>query len=172
MKDYTKIFDLTGRVAIVTGGTGGFGHEVAIGLAQFGADVVVTARTLESLKQVAEEVRQTGRKALAPLMRCGRPCKREGHGEEDRGRIREGRHSGDGGRDRPERACGRFQYRELAEGDGCQCQRDIPLLPGGRQGDDQTGQGERSLPSHPSAASSVIRQATPPMERARARSIS
>jgi len=64
MKDYTKIFDLTGRVAIVTGGTGGFGHEVAVGLAQFGADVVVSARTLESLKKVAEEVRSTGRKAL------------------------------------------------------------------------------------------------------------
>jgi gluconate 5-dehydrogenase len=65
MKDYTKIFDLRGRVAIVTGGTGGFGHEVAVGLAQFGADVVVTARTLESLKPVAEEIRQTGRKGLA-----------------------------------------------------------------------------------------------------------
>lgn len=65
MKDYRKIFDLTGRVAIVTGGTGGFGHEVAIGLAQFGADVVVTARTLKSLKPVADEIRQTGRKGLA-----------------------------------------------------------------------------------------------------------
>src|SRR4030042_5911414 len=64
MKDYRKIFDLPGRVAIVTGGTGGFGHEVAVGLAQFGADVVVTARTIESLKKVAEEVRTTGRKAL------------------------------------------------------------------------------------------------------------
>jgi NAD(P)-dependent dehydrogenase (short-subunit alcohol dehydrogenase family) len=40
------LFDLTGKVAIVTGGAGGIGETLAIGLAQNGADVVVTSRTL------------------------------------------------------------------------------------------------------------------------------
>jgi len=59
-----NLFDLTGKVAIVTGGSGGLGRAVARGLAAYGADVAVTARTLSSLEETAAEVRETGRKAV------------------------------------------------------------------------------------------------------------
>ncbi|HXO01068.1 MAG TPA: SDR family NAD(P)-dependent oxidoreductase, partial [Stellaceae bacterium] len=42
-----KLFDLTGKVAVVTGGNGGIGLGMAKGLAQAGADVVVAARNAE-----------------------------------------------------------------------------------------------------------------------------
>ena len=57
-------FDLTGKVAIVTGGGTGLGQAISIGLAQAGADVVVAARRLEPLKETATEVEKLGRKSL------------------------------------------------------------------------------------------------------------
>jgi len=54
---------LDGRVAIVTGGSRGIGAACAIGLAEQGADVVLGARTPETLAEVAERVRALGRRA-------------------------------------------------------------------------------------------------------------
>jgi gluconate 5-dehydrogenase len=65
IEEIKKLFDLTGKVAVITGGNGGFGRAVAVGLAVYGADVAVTARTLASLEETAAEVRKQGRKALA-----------------------------------------------------------------------------------------------------------
>ncbi|ABB32433.1 oxidoreductase, short-chain dehydrogenase/reductase family [Geobacter metallireducens GS-15] len=59
------IFNLEGKVAIVTGGSRGFGKAIALGLAQAGADVVVASRTQADLDAVAEEIRALGRKSLA-----------------------------------------------------------------------------------------------------------
>src|SRR5512132_2186185 len=56
--------DLSGRVAIVTGGGRGIGRAVALGLAKAGANVCVTARGVDELEETARMVRQTGRKAL------------------------------------------------------------------------------------------------------------
>lgn len=56
---------LAGRVAIVTGASRGIGRAIALRLAHEGADVVVTATTLESAQKTAEEIEATGRKALA-----------------------------------------------------------------------------------------------------------
>ena len=39
-----NLFDLTGRVAVVTGGTTGLGYAIALGLASAGADVIPTSR--------------------------------------------------------------------------------------------------------------------------------
>src|SRR5512135_1206962 len=58
-------FDLSGKTAIVTGGSGGIGRAMAVGLAQHGADVVVSSRTQAALEPVAEEIRKLGRKSLA-----------------------------------------------------------------------------------------------------------
>jgi len=61
----TDLFDLTGKVAVVAGGAGGIGRALALGLAGYGADVIVASRKLEHLEKVAEEIRAKGRKALA-----------------------------------------------------------------------------------------------------------
>jgi NAD(P)-dependent dehydrogenase (short-subunit alcohol dehydrogenase family) len=59
------LFDLTGKVGIVTGGAGGIGKALALGLARHGADVVVTSRTLSKLEPVAAEIKAMGKKSLA-----------------------------------------------------------------------------------------------------------
>ena len=64
--DYVKnMFDLTGKVAIVTGGAGALGEALAQGLAAYGADVVVTGRTIKTLEEAVKGVEKVGRKALA-----------------------------------------------------------------------------------------------------------
>lgn len=56
--------DLTGRVAVVVGGTSGIGRALSSALAQAGADVVPTGRRLELIEEVAREVEASGRRAL------------------------------------------------------------------------------------------------------------
>jgi gluconate 5-dehydrogenase len=58
-------FDLSGKVAVVTGSTRGIGRALALGLARQGADLVVTSRSQQDCDAVAEEIRALGRKALA-----------------------------------------------------------------------------------------------------------
>jgi len=60
-----QLFDLTGRVAIVTGGSVGLGRQMAEGLAEMGASVVLCARKKERCEQAAEELRRLGVEALA-----------------------------------------------------------------------------------------------------------
>jgi NAD(P)-dependent dehydrogenase (short-subunit alcohol dehydrogenase family) len=58
-------FDLTGRVALVTGGSRGLGRAMVLALAGCGADVVISSRKLEACEAVASEVeRSTGRRAF------------------------------------------------------------------------------------------------------------
>jgi NAD(P)-dependent dehydrogenase (short-subunit alcohol dehydrogenase family) len=61
----TLSIDLSGKVAIVTGGGRGIGRAVAVSLADAGADVCVTARTAAEIEATAQAVRERGRKALA-----------------------------------------------------------------------------------------------------------
>ena len=60
-----KLFDLTGRVAIVTGGSAGLGRQMAGGLAEMGANLVLCARKKERCLQAAEELQKLGVQALA-----------------------------------------------------------------------------------------------------------
>ncbi len=59
------MFNLDGKVAVVTGGSRGFGKAMALGLADAGADVVVASRTQADLDAVAEEIKGKGRKSMA-----------------------------------------------------------------------------------------------------------
>jgi NAD(P)-dependent dehydrogenase (short-subunit alcohol dehydrogenase family) len=58
-------FDLSGKVAIVTGGGRGIGRAIALGLANSGASVAVASRTQKEVDAVAEEIKRLGGKALA-----------------------------------------------------------------------------------------------------------
>lgn len=58
-------FDLTGRVAVVIGGTSGIGRAIAHGLAEAGADVVPTSRSLEHVEAAAREIQERGRRTLS-----------------------------------------------------------------------------------------------------------
>ena len=56
--------DLTGRVAVVIGGTSGIGRALAHGLAEAGADVVATSRRADQVEATAKEIEQRGRRSL------------------------------------------------------------------------------------------------------------
>jgi NAD(P)-dependent dehydrogenase (short-subunit alcohol dehydrogenase family) len=61
----SKFFDLSGRVAIVTGASAGLGKAMAMGLARAGAKVAICSRTLEKIEAAAREIRDaTGSEAL------------------------------------------------------------------------------------------------------------
>jgi NAD(P)-dependent dehydrogenase (short-subunit alcohol dehydrogenase family) len=66
------LFDFTGKVALITGGSRGLGYQMARALAERGADVIVASRKLEACEAVAEEFRKMGRRALAVAAHAGR----------------------------------------------------------------------------------------------------
>ncbi len=59
-----ELFDLSGRVAAVIGGTTGLGREIALGFAAAGADVVASSRRQEQVDAVATEIEALGRRTL------------------------------------------------------------------------------------------------------------
>src|SRR5688572_13990997 len=63
--DVRELYNLTGRVAVVTGGSRGLGLEIAHGLGEAGATVVVTARRQEWLQPAEDELRGAGIEASA-----------------------------------------------------------------------------------------------------------
>ncbi|WP_416980095.1 SDR family NAD(P)-dependent oxidoreductase [Streptomyces sp. T028] len=68
-----ELFDLTGRVVLVTGGSRGLGRAMAFGAARCGADVVVASRKYEVCAAVSEEIeKETGRSALPYGVHVGR----------------------------------------------------------------------------------------------------
>lgn len=56
--------DLTGKAAVVVGGTSGIGRAIACGLAEAGADVIPTSRRIEQVEAAARDVEERGRRAL------------------------------------------------------------------------------------------------------------
>lgn len=63
-----NLFDLSGRVAIVTGASRGLGQYFAKALARAGADLVITSRKREGLDDFKKQIESLGRKALAIQM--------------------------------------------------------------------------------------------------------
>jgi len=59
-----QLFDLSGKTALVTGASSGFGRSFALTLAEAGADVVISARNPERLAETEDLVKATGRRAL------------------------------------------------------------------------------------------------------------
>lgn len=60
----SELFNLNGKVAVVTGGTSGIGRALSLGLAQAGADVIATARRQQQVDETAAAIEGLGRKTL------------------------------------------------------------------------------------------------------------
>ena len=71
MTDTAALFDLTGKVALVTGGSRGLGREMVLAFAGAGADVIIASRKLDNCKALAEEIEATGRRALPVACHVG-----------------------------------------------------------------------------------------------------
>lgn len=71
--DTASLFDLTGKAALVTGGSRGLGREMALAFARFGADVMIASRKQDSCDETAAEItRLTGRRAVPRACHVGR----------------------------------------------------------------------------------------------------
>src|SRR5580765_1442945 len=70
-------FRLTGKRLFITGGSRGLGREMALAIAEAGADVILVGRDQASLDQTAEEIRTRGRQALAIVADVGIPAEAE-----------------------------------------------------------------------------------------------
>lgn len=66
------LFDLTGKIALVTGGSRGLGYQMVRAFAERGADIVIASRKIEACEEVADEVRDLGRRALAFAVHAGK----------------------------------------------------------------------------------------------------
>ncbi len=67
-----ELFDMSGKVVLITGGSRGMGRAMSLAFARAGADVIVASRNLESCEEVAEMVRAEGRCALAIACHVGK----------------------------------------------------------------------------------------------------
>jgi NAD(P)-dependent dehydrogenase (short-subunit alcohol dehydrogenase family) len=67
-----NLFDFTGKTALITGGSRGLGREIALALAECGANIVVASRKLENCEKVCEEVQAFGVQALPVACHVGR----------------------------------------------------------------------------------------------------
>jgi len=68
-----QLFDLSGKTALVTGGGRGIGRHLAIGLAEAGADVAVASRNVANCEEVARDIANLGRRAIAIEADIGHP---------------------------------------------------------------------------------------------------
>jgi NAD(P)-dependent dehydrogenase (short-subunit alcohol dehydrogenase family) len=68
----SDLFDLTGKVALITGGSRGLGREMALAFARAGADVIVTSRKMDACRAVAADIQALGRRAMAHGCHVGR----------------------------------------------------------------------------------------------------
>ena len=59
------LFDMTGKVALITGSTKGIGRSIAEEMARLGAKVVISSRKADACEQVANELKEQGYEAIA-----------------------------------------------------------------------------------------------------------
>ena len=69
---HTDPFDLTGKIALITGGSRGLGLQMVRAFAAHGADIIIVSRKLDACEAAADEVRALGRRALAISAHVGK----------------------------------------------------------------------------------------------------
>ena len=62
----SSLFDLTGKTAVVVGGTSGIGLAMSVGLAEAGADVVASSRRQEQVDEAAVQIESKGKRGFKP----------------------------------------------------------------------------------------------------------
>ncbi len=72
MAEPHPLFDLTGKVALITGGSRGLGREMALAFADAGAEVIVSSRKAEACEAVVAEIEAKGRRAAAIPAHAGK----------------------------------------------------------------------------------------------------
>lgn len=72
MTKVRELFDFSGKVVVITGGSRGLGHSMALGFAELGAKVAVASRKLDSCEQTVKEIRALGSDASAHAMHAGK----------------------------------------------------------------------------------------------------
>lgn len=68
----SNLFDLKGKIALITGGSRGLGLEMALAFADAGADVIVASRKLDLCEVAASRIRTKGRRAIAVSVHAGK----------------------------------------------------------------------------------------------------
>ena len=83
----SNLFDLTGKVALITGSSKGIGKAIAIRMAEMGAAVVISSRKLEACEEVARQINQSGGKAIAVACNISHKAELEGLVTETRAQL-------------------------------------------------------------------------------------
>lgn len=81
LRPAAALFDLSGKVALITGGSRGLGRQMALAFATQGADVIIASRKIEACEAVAAEIRAMGRRAAAYAVHAGRWAEMDGLAE-------------------------------------------------------------------------------------------
>jgi NAD(P)-dependent dehydrogenase (short-subunit alcohol dehydrogenase family) len=71
--EFKKLFDLSGRVALITGAGAGFGEAIALGLAEYGCDVAAADLNLQAAQRTAARVAEQGRRSTAIRVDVSKP---------------------------------------------------------------------------------------------------
>jgi NAD(P)-dependent dehydrogenase (short-subunit alcohol dehydrogenase family) len=66
-----NLFDLSGKVALITGSSRGLGYQIAMAFASYGADVVISSRKLDACEAVVTQIKSMGRRAIAHACHMG-----------------------------------------------------------------------------------------------------
>ena len=160
----SELFDLRGRVAIVTGGSRGLGQEMAEGLAEAGASLMLCARRQEWLTPTVDEMRARGFRVEGALCDVAKAadvqarCRRHHRG------VRQGGHPGQQRRDHLGGGTRSDAARQVAARRGRQPDGRLPVLAGGgaRHAAHAAGDGSSTSPRSPACTRwSTVRTTRP-----------